>query len=223
MAGGMLSIGVTAPDSSRQHHANRCHGEQIDRSTESEQRHRPRNRHPKRPANDQPQRQHCCHDDHQTVGPDFGQHDLDHRNRHRQQMLDRSAFTFTDHRRPAAAEKIGRLSRHDALDVKRTVACGAHRRGIDIQLDDGGLPGQQIGLEIRRDVEDETVTPRIHQRIDLIQRDLGGWFEIGLQQGPGNARRQGRAIFVHHRDGGISQLCLHAFCHDIDRSGESTP
>src|SRR5262249_9756661 len=60
--------------------------------------------------------------------------------------------------------------------------CLHHRGGIDIQLDRGLPPAENIALKIRRDADHECIPSAIHQRDDVAFGDRPRRLEIGKQK-----------------------------------------
>jgi hypothetical protein len=80
------------------------------------------------------------------------------------------------------------------------------RGGVDIYLEAGLALGADVGLEIRRDFDDEQELALIHQRVDVGSGDLHRRLE-GRQPKPlGDAPRQVRAVLVHDADREIGRF-----------------
>lgn len=77
----------------------------------------------------------------------------------------------------ASCEEICDLAVYDALDVNGAVAGLRYGCGVDVHLDRRPPPGENIGLEVRRDFNAEDETFRIHRRVNLRRRDVGDRFE----------------------------------------------
>jgi hypothetical protein len=96
-----------------------------------------------------------------------------------------------------------------------------HRCRIDIDLY-GRLPfGQNIPLEMQRDVQDESVTSVVHQAIDIAQGDRLRRIEIwGQQKALDDAMRKLRIVLVDDRDRRVVKFLRIALRLGVNRERE---
>src|SRR6516225_10558888 len=132
---------------------------------------RSRNRRADPPMDDELQRQHCCHENYETIGKHLSQHDLRRHYWHYQEMLDRSLLAFTDQRR--AGQDHGQ--QRDLIDDLR------HR----------GEPGRlQVRIEVGSDNKVDGVTPSTaalaNEVLNLVRN--GGLEIIGAVAGLSHRR-----------------------------------
>ncbi len=119
-----------------------------------------------------------------------------------------------------APQETGEFIAGDILNVGRTDPGLHDRGGVDVHLERRLLAAQNVALEVRGDVEDEGVAPFVHARIELRQIDLYRGLERRREEGPTDALRENRAVFVDDGDGGVAQLRTDARGPIVDAEGE---
>ncbi|MNJ65573.1 hypothetical protein D3C77_615910 [compost metagenome] len=89
-----------------------------------------------------------------------------------------------------ALQELGNLAGGDALDVASAGECLAHLGGVHIQLRRRLASGQQVALEVRRDVQGEGVVAGIHAAVHLVEVDQLRRQEERRLEGVDDAHRQ---------------------------------
>ncbi|MCY1235322.1 hypothetical protein D9M72_479340 [compost metagenome] len=112
------------------------------------------------------------------------------------------------------------LAGDDLLDVAVAGKGLAHARRIDIELDGRRATGQQIRLEIRRDIERERIQPLVHAAVHFRRRDHLRRHEIGRIESRRDPRRNRRAVLVDDGDCRTVQRFRHCGRARIDRERE---
>ena len=122
---------------------------------------------------------------------------------------------------PMALDELVDLPSCNALDVVRTDEGLRHPCCIDVNLNRGLLPSEDIFLKVRRDIEHERVVSRVKARINLGHRDHAGWFEIGRIEGTDDTRGERRPILVNDRDRCVMELAGRSRRRRVDRHRET--
>ena len=87
------------------------------------------------------------------------------------------------------------------LDVSGADSGMDHHGRIDIDLYRRLPPGQDVALEMQRDIQDKGISSIIHQAVDVAQRNGLRRFEIRREiEAFDNVARKRRIIFVDDRD-----------------------
>jgi hypothetical protein len=70
-------------------------------------------------------------------------------------------------RDPACVDEILHLVRYGGLQVVCAIAGLSYRRGVDVDLNFGLALGEDIGLEVRRNLNDKKQLALVHFRVDI--------------------------------------------------------
>ena len=105
--------------------------------------------------------------------------------------------------------------------IAGAVAGLGHRGGIDVDLDFGLALGENVGLEVGRNLDDEQQFALVHFRIDLGRLDLHGGLECRANETFGDLPREIRAVLVHDPDGKIGRFGHGSGRDRVDRNAES--
>jgi hypothetical protein len=96
----------------------------------------------------------------------------------------------------------------------------SHRRCVDVDLNFGLALRENIGLEIRRDLDDKEQFALVHLRIDVGRLDLHCWLECRTHQALGDLPRELRAILVGDTDREVGCLSDRAGRDRVDGNRE---
>src|SRR5690606_35682238 len=88
---------------------------------------------------------------------------------------------------PVALQEFGDFAGGNALDVAGAGEGLADLGGVDVELRGWLTPGQQVALEVRRDVQREGVVASIHTAVHLVEVDQFRRQEIGRLEGVDDA------------------------------------
>src|SRR5271169_2578737 len=98
------------------------------------------------------------------------------------------------------------LVRDDLLRVAGAETRLHHRRRIDVDLEAGPAPRENVALEGRRNVDDERVGALVHQRDDVSLGDRPHRLEQGRQERMCDPARQFGMVLVDDGDRGVVQF-----------------
>ena len=122
--------------------------------------------------------------------------------------------------RPALGDEILHFVEYGGLEIVGAIAGLGHRGRVDVDLNFGLALGDNIGLEVWRNLDDEQQLAFVHFRVDLGRLDVHGGLECRPNQPFGDLSREIRTVLVHDTDGKIGRFGDGSGRHRVDRNAE---
>jgi hypothetical protein len=117
-------------------------------------------------------------------------------------------------------DEVGDFRRHDLLRIAGPEARLHHRGRVDIDLKRGLAAGQDVALEIWRDVDHERVSTGVHQWDDVALGDPLRRLKERRQEGMSDPSRELRMVFIDDGDRRVVKLLREASRLHDDRKRE---
>jgi hypothetical protein len=150
----------------REQDADRGRREQVEHRSQQEERDRARDRNAEPALYHDPQRQRRRDEDHEAVRPDLGRHDLEGRERHDHQVLERSVLAFADQGGPGQDDR-------DQGDLVQHLHHAAEPHPVEVRVEHHArdeLDRRLVGLAA---LPHELLELAVNDALDVARADVG--------------------------------------------------
>ena len=120
----------------------------------------------------------------------------------------------------ALGDEILHFVEYGGPEIAGAVAGLGHGGRIDVDLNFGLALGENVSLEVGRNLDDEQQFAFVHFAIDLGRLDVHGGLECWSNEPFGDLSREIRAVLVHDPDGKIGRFGHGAGRDRVDRNAE---